>query len=70
MIYFSYFGGDDRIINDPIFMGAAGEIGLSGVSYVTTCLEWRGTVTEILLNHSLIFCTPNEILDVCHHASS
>lgn len=55
MIYFSYFGGDDRIINGPIFMGAAGEIGLSGVSYVTTCLEWRGTVTEILLNHSLIF---------------
>lgn len=55
MIYFSYFGGDDRIINGPISTDAAGEIGLSGVSYVTTCLEWRATITESLLQHSLIF---------------
>jgi hypothetical protein len=55
MIYFSYFVRDDGIINGPNFMDAAREIGLSVVSYVTTCLEWRGTKTEILLQRSLIF---------------
>jgi hypothetical protein len=38
MIYFFYSGRDDRIINCHIFMDAAGEIGMSGVSDVTHLL--------------------------------
>jgi hypothetical protein len=55
MIYFSYFVRDHRIINGPIFMDAAREKGSSCVSYVTTCLEWRGATSGILLQNFLIF---------------